>query len=145
VEFPPALATRKLTNPDAPKNDYCIRVKVNGEPAWAVPILFSRTARYEGGSNKGLFDYMQSALLVRGEGCGGQERPIGAEGVQLVDANESSDFFDQVGRNTDYIIHPEEILADNFALLVVGEKDVPSPEILTRIRDTLASLEMHGR
>jgi hypothetical protein len=27
VPFPPTLAARKITNPDAPKNDYCIRVE----------------------------------------------------------------------------------------------------------------------
>jgi hypothetical protein len=43
-----------------------------------------------------------------------------------------------VGRNTDYIIHPEEILAENFALLVLGAGNVPSPEVLTRMREALA-------
>ena len=49
-----------------------------------------------------------------------------------------SGFTEQVGRNTDYIIHPEEILADNFALLVLNEHDVASPEILQKMREALA-------
>jgi hypothetical protein len=48
-----------------------------------------------------------------------------------------SGFIEQVGQNTSYLIHPEEILADNFALLVLGMEDVPSPEILKRIRAIL--------
>jgi hypothetical protein len=42
-------------------------------------------------------------------------------------------FHEQIGRNTGYIIHPEEVLADNFVLLVRRETDVPSPEILERM------------
>ena len=48
-----------------------------------------------------------------------------------------SGFFEQVGRNTDYIIHPEEILAENFALLMIGKRDVASPEILDKMRSAL--------
>jgi hypothetical protein len=35
------------------------------------------------------------------------------------------------------LVHPEEILADNFALLVLDEQNVPSPEILQRMRAAL--------
>src|SRR5690606_18698975 len=41
VELPDALAARKVTNPDAPINDYCIRLQVAGSEAWAVPVLLS--------------------------------------------------------------------------------------------------------
>jgi hypothetical protein len=45
----------------------------------------------------------------------------------------------QVGNNTGYLIHPEEILADNFALLyretvTPGVAKIRSPDILERIR-----------
>ena len=46
-------------------------------------------------------------------------------------------FYGQVGHNTDYIIHPEEILADNFALLLLEEKGVRSPEIIKKMKDIL--------
>ncbi len=49
-----------------------------------------------------------------------------------------SGFYEQVGRNTGYIIHPEEILADNFALLVLAQKNVRSPQILDDMRTILA-------
>lgn len=48
-----------------------------------------------------------------------------------------SGFFEQVGRNTNYVIHPEEILADNFSLLILGERRVPSPEILEKMQGIL--------
>jgi hypothetical protein len=50
--------------------------------------------------------------------------------------------FEQIGRNTQYLWHPEEILADNFAILVLGELSAkplspPSPEVLERLRPIL--------
>jgi hypothetical protein len=48
-------------------------------------------------------------------------------------------FVEQVGRNTGYIIHPEEILADNFKLLATGAENVPSPQILDKMRGILRS------
>jgi hypothetical protein len=55
----------------------------------------------------------------------------------LASPEEVSRFFEQVGRNTNYVIHPEEILADNFALLVLDEHNVPSPEILEKTQRIL--------
>ena len=52
---------------------------------------------------------------------------------KLIGPQESSGFLEQVGRNTQYIIHPEEILADNFALLILKEQNIPSPQVLQRM------------
>jgi hypothetical protein len=140
VEFPVELSPQKITNPDAPKNDHCIRVRVAGEPIWAIPILFSPTPKYDVARGGELFTYLSFALLVvEKSGPYGLARPIfDAHHPKLLSVNEVSDFFEQVGRNTQYIIHPEEILADNIALLVLGERNLPSPEVLNRIADALA-------
>ena len=45
------------------------------------------------------------------------------------------DYFRQIGRNTSYIIHPEEVLADNFSMMVLGRKEIPNPEIVEAIRE----------
>lgn len=47
-------------------------------------------------------------------------------------------FLEQVGENTNYLIHPDEILADNFVLLVTGKKGVPSPEVVEKLGKVLA-------
>ena len=49
---------------------------------------------------------------------------------------EIGNFYEQIGKNTNYIIHPEEILADNFALLVMGQK-VSSPWLLDKLKSFL--------
>jgi len=42
----------------------------------------------------------------------------------------------RLGGNTGYIIHPEETMADNFALLVIG-RPVPNPGLLQSIERVL--------
>ena len=56
---------------------------------------------------------------------------------KLVNVQQVSGIFEQVGRNTGYIIHPEEILAGNFALLVLPERNVPSPSIIKKMEEIM--------
>jgi len=141
VEFPPNLALQKITNPDAPKNDYYIQLELGTEKVQAVPILFSKVSKYDVSHGGEFFQYMQLALLLVGPPAGsGTPRTLYDSGVpRLIGLQQVSGFFEQVGQNSGYIIHPEEILADNFALLVLGERNLRSPEILLRMKRILAS------
>lgn len=126
VEFPSELKSRKITNPDAPRNDHVIRVGIRGEEVRAVPILFSKAPKYDVNRRGEFFNYLQLSFLQ-------VPRTSAAQPI-LAAPEEVSGFFEQVGRNTDYVIHPEEILADNFALLILDEHNVPSPEIIEKMR-----------
>jgi len=139
IELPETLRSRQITNPDAPANNHCIRVQVAGAEVWAVPIIFSRTERYDVEQGGEFFSYMQSQLLlIDREGASPIAKPMYAGSQpRLVDFGQVSGFYEQVGRNTEYVIHPEEILADNFAMLVMGDQNVPSPEILKKLQDAL--------
>ena len=139
LEFPPELLLRKLTNPDAPLNDHCIRLQVAGEDHWAMPILFASTPKYDVARGGEFFDYLQfKLLLVQRDNATGFVQPLANDRrPNLVDPSDVTGFFEQVGRNTAYILHPEEILADNFALLVLQQRQVPSPEIIDRIERVL--------
>jgi hypothetical protein len=132
ASYPASLALRKLTNPDAPRNDYCIRVTLDGLSVAATPILFSRTESYDPVRGGEFFDYLQLGLLVRTEpgAALSTEKVVGLQQV--------TGFFEQVGQNTQYVIHPEEILADNFALLVLDMPNVKSPAVLISLRRALA-------
>jgi hypothetical protein len=48
------------------------------------------------------------------------------------------DYFTRIGRNTGYIIHPDEILADNFVHLVFGKEGLDAPRIIDQMRSVLA-------
>lgn len=129
VEFPSDLKSRKITNPDAPRNDHAIQIRVGGEEVRAVPILFSNAAKYDVNRGGEFFDYLQLSFLQVPRTS--SARPL------LASPEEVTGFFEQVGRNTKYVIHPEEILADNFALLILDKHDVPSPEILEKMHRIL--------
>ena len=139
IEFPPELKRRKITNPDAPRNDHFIRVKIDGHERLAVPVLLSSAEVYNVKRGGEFFEYLEFQFLVVERSSdprrlkpvyeGSSPRLLGPQGI--------SGFMEQIGRNTNYIIHPEEILADNFALLVLGEQNVASPEILQKMREVL--------
>ncbi|HET7132558.1 MAG TPA: hypothetical protein VFJ95_09935 [Gammaproteobacteria bacterium] len=128
--YPAELAPRKITNPDAPRNDYCIAVSVDGAKVQVTPILYSRAPVYDPARGGEFFDYLELGFLV--------VPPSAAAGV--VDFRQLSGLAEQIGQNTQYVIHPEEILADNFSLLATGRTQVRSPEVLDRIKRALAGL-----
>lgn len=142
VSFPASLMPRKITNPDAPKNDHCIHVKLGGQDVWVVPILFSRSPKYDISIGGDFFEYLKLALALVEPPKDNSPMQVLTDtrgSPRVVELQQVSGFFDQVGYNTNYVIHPEEILADNFALLVLRERNVRSPEVLERIRSTLAN------
>jgi hypothetical protein len=139
VELPGALAVRKMTNPDAPVNEHCIRLTVDGSEVWGIPVLLARQARYQRSAGLAFFDYLTFPILIVEPGAaGGRPRIVERNGgPQLEPIERVTGYFEQVGRNTQYIIHAEEILASNFAQLALGETRVPSPEVHERLRGVL--------
>ena len=141
VEFPSNLKSRKITNPDAPRNDHCIRLQIEGKERWAIPILFSSAEKYNVKRRGQFFNYLQfKFLLVERDKNSSTVKPIyDGQKPKIVGMQQVSGFFEQVGRNTRYIIHPEEILADNFALLVLKERNIPSREVIEKINQVLTT------
>ncbi len=141
IALPGTLRPRRLTNPDAPSNSHYIEVQVDGKPALAVPVLFSRAETYDVTRGGEFFQYLVfQFLLLEREGDGRKLRPMAGDAdPRLVTVNQLSGFWEQVGRNTQYIYHPEEILADNFSLLVMQGANVPSPEILEKMKEVLST------
>tara|TARA_B100000927_G_scaffold290791_1_gene290614 strand:+ start:1267 stop:2238 length:972 start_codon:yes stop_codon:yes gene_type:complete len=138
--FPEELAARKLTNPDAPRNDHCLKVRVNGQAQWVIPILFSREEKYDPEKGGEFFRYLQFKLVVVERPVEGKRVKVVRDGAtaMLLDVGDVTGFFEQVGKNTSYIIHPEEILADNFVLLVTRERDLASPKVVESLSRILA-------
>jgi len=139
VELPPELQRRKITNPDAPRNDYYIRLQVDGRQCCVVPLLLSPVEKYDVERGGEFFAYIKLQFLVMEKEIGSNKLKIVFDGPspKVVGMERVAGFFEQVGRNTNYIIHPEEILADNFAILVLGGDKVPSPEIPRMMKEIL--------
>ncbi len=114
------LNKRKITNPDGIDYSYRITVRTpKGRTIQAIMMVYSRYPLYQKGKNN-LFRYIKTSLfevrlkknvwtVVTDEK--GKPRPI--------KPSQAKGFYEQIGKNTDYIIHPEEIIADNVALLVI--------------------------
>ena len=139
IELPARLSDRKITNPDAPGIEHYINVRINQNEHPVVPVLFSNTAQFEADSGKTFFDYLTLNLMVI-ERLDGNWRPSIRDGKPwLIEIKDAENFHEQVGRNTGYIIHPEEIIADNFVMMINDRRDVPNPEILRKIRQILTN------
>lgn len=54
----------------------------------------------------------------------------------------SDSYLSHIGRNTHYWANPEEALAENFVIAVLGTiEDIPNPEIIDSIRKTMQTFE----
>lgn len=128
VQLPEPLRPRKLTNPDAPANRHAIQVEVEGKSQWAVPVIFASQDNYDPERGGEFFSYLELKLLIVDHTDPTTPRP-----VKLIDMRQAEKFFEQVGRNTQYLIHPEEILADNFSFWATGKRRLASPEVVERL------------
>lgn len=140
LEFPRELAARKITNPDGPRNDHFIRLEIEGQKRAAIPVLFSKAETYDVTRGGEFFQYLDfQFLVVEMESTSPRPKVVYENSApKLVGPRAVSGFLEQVGRNTQYLIHPDEILADNFVLLILGQQNVPSPEVLQKMKTILA-------
>jgi len=135
VDMPAPLAGLRVTNPDAPESRHAITVRRGGRSVEVLPFVHFPSEAIDSGA--GFIAQMQTSWLVVDRRIGRCE--VRGEGPALA---ELEGLYEQVGRNTGYLIHPEEILADNFALLfreaaTPGVAKIRSPEILERMRKIL--------
>lgn len=140
IELPATLASRKITNPDAPLIDCVIRLPAeDGKVYTGAPVLYAADTRYDAQRKPTLFQSLIFRLLVV-ESRDGRFVPVLRDGQPVViDPTREPAFFAQVGRNTDYLIHPDEILADNFVRLVFGDTQVATPQLLEKMRQILTA------
>ena len=129
VVLPEELQRRKITNPDGIQNGWMISLTNQSEAVQAVPILLATGNHFDpsgGGANP--YDYFR--LLVVEPGRAGWVAQRVAGQPRLLKPTETTGWFEQIGRNTRYTIHPDEILADNFVKLINGNTNLPTPRIV---------------
>jgi len=113
----PALKAQTLLNPDGLAMNYYIDLKdKKGNSIKAVPMIYSTYDSYKE-DIKDFFTYLKFDLY-RLESKDGKEIVL-SQGVSTdVEAEYFDSFFGTIADNTQYIIHPDEIMADNFMLMV---------------------------
>ena len=126
TELPAVLAEQRITNPDAPERRYAIRLP-RGE---VMPFVHFAPEPID--VTKGFSVHARTSWLPvdRHDGnCRARDERLTTDSLEGL--------YEQVGRNTRYLIHPEEILADNFALLFRAPAKIASPEVPARIERIL--------
>lgn len=123
IQLPEELDRRLLLNPDGADIEYVIKVSDDGDTTQLIPLLYSKTPEIAANS-PGFFTYLQFELFeIKNEGDVLTVRTKEGYKSTLQDSFQT-DSQDQIGPNTGYIWHPDEILADNFAFLALIRGDL---------------------
>ncbi len=139
VELPPFLKEHKISNPDAPVHQHVIELQLNGKAHWGVPLIYSERD-FDADEGKTFFQYLVHKLLVvekDGRPFDEIRKSFGSDDARLCFPNEVDGYFEQVGKNTGYMIHPEEILAENFVHMLMKTPNLPNPEITAKMSSVL--------
>jgi hypothetical protein len=133
LQFPPQWAGVRIVNPDAPSNRHAMRVSIEGRTASVTPVLVAARTELQPGET--FFSVMEPRLLeVEPGGNGNPSRAALRDGQPLWhELDGPHDYLRRLGGNTGYVIHQEEAMADNVALLVTGAR-ARNPSLLARIK-----------
>lgn len=118
--FPEEISSRILHNPDVESINSHAAFMVNGKKTECAMICMCPPYENEG---EGLSEVLIGFVPID-------------DLSTLYSLNDISDFWDVVGRNTDYILDPEEIMAINFAdalVLGIDGRSYPNPEIIHEV------------
>lgn len=143
---PLELDTRRMTNPDAFVLGHYIRLtSTTGERA-VIPLLACPVPLAEAIGRDSVLETVRVALLEIDPTTGAVVRDAGGAPITL--EADATDWSRRLGRNTRYTIHPEEVLADNLALLVrrrLGhDVPIPDPAFLGAFEEVLSGLRPLG-
>lgn len=121
VTLPPQTEKIVLTNPDGAMRTHAIRLTAGqSNEVLAIPLITSKFRQYRTEIPL-FFDYLNFDLyeIVPTDG-GNYTVKAGPGGGTTLDLGYTPMFFTKIRDNTQYIIHPEEIMADNFMLAVLA-------------------------
>jgi len=138
--FPAELT--KISNPDAPLLEhYCTVTLEDGSIMNVLPIIHSKVKNFDPKAGLSFFRLMlrQMLLVKQIENTTTWEPDRINDKLQLKEIDSMPEnFWQQVGRNTSYLIHPEETIADNFSFIFTDDKYyLPNPEILQKFKTYL--------
>jgi hypothetical protein len=136
IELPEKIREIKITNPDGIKNDHYVELQYKDDIINVVPIIYSSVPKYDVAIGGEFFRYLKIGLLAV-EKTGDKWRYMRDSDNEpvLLELRDAPDYFNKIGYNTSYIFHPEEILADNFALMVQGTEPVNSKWVIEKMRE----------
>jgi hypothetical protein len=148
-EYPQELEGTRLSNPDAFAYAHALQVQTAAGPANVLPVNQSTLPLAEAIQLPSIFAALDIVLLAVDDDTGDVLRD--GNGALIAYNFGNSDWPPRMLRNSPFIIHPEEVLADNFATLMeerasgVLEPTNPEgfpindPDLLRQIEETLTA------
>lgn len=137
IEAPAKLAPARITNPDAPLWDCVLKVRIDETEKLVTPVLFATPPEFALAKGRGLFQQLTFRLMEvePDPKKPGHYQAVLKEGEPVVhDPKVVGDFAKAIGGNTKYMIHPDEVLADNFVHAIFQTSNLPNPEIVESLR-----------
>jgi hypothetical protein len=136
LQWPAAWLPLRIANPDAPFDRHLMRVTIDGRETAVMPLMMASRAELKPGET--FFDVLQTRLLEVTPGDATRPTlPVLRDGEPVWHvAEQVGVYLDTLGRNTRYVAHPEETMADNVAFLVNGWP-APNKALLERIEAVL--------
>jgi len=117
IVYKPALGNKVITNPDCPFVAHYLTLNIKGEQKDVALIMYSPNDYHEGYT----MDRYVAIGLLGLTGDDQHKAPLIEDGKPVIYNIETvPDFQAQVGSNTPYILHIEEISAEHFAGLMSG-------------------------
>lgn len=135
VTLPADLRARLVTNPDAPVTRWGVAARAQGRDILLAPLLIAEPAVYDP-ARPGFTDYFALRFIGLTRHADGSCAPYAAVPFIAPDAALPA-LFAAAGHNTEYVLHPEELLADNFAQLMTAKPNVPDPQVQARLAEWL--------
>ena len=120
-DYPAELEGRRLSNPDAFEYRHTLTVQSASGTIDVMPVIQSLLPLEEAIQLPNFFDALDIVLLSVDAGTGEALRDGNGDLIKYNFGN--TDWIPRMLRNSSFIIHPEEILADNFATLMEWRSD----------------------
>lgn len=127
LQMDEALKQRILLNPDGLDLNQVIELKRDSNSISTVPLIISSELEFQD-SKPAFFNYLKFDLYQVMRKGNGLQVISNEDGTSTLRLNELPDFFQKIKDNTSYIIHPDEIMADNFMFLILSLEDPKSLE-----------------
>jgi hypothetical protein len=126
--LPAELRSRRITNPDAPEERHYLELP-GGRGAY-IPLQLARPVEAPPPALAESIDFLLLRVDVADSVCTARRR--GGQ-WDLVAPSALPGLAAMTGPNSDYFAHPEELMADNFALLLTRRARAPDRALLDRL------------
>ena len=124
--FAPEIRDKIIANPDVGHHNSYATFDINGKMTNCAVVFTTLKPFAEAGDS--FFDGMVTGLV-----------PID-DMTTMYTSDDAANFWDVFGRNTDYVVDPEEAMADNFSYIIIYGLDgmeYQTPEIIQAIDELL--------